>query len=339
MAAAPCPLPRLPSDSKPDKVNASDTLHGTGRVSNPSSQPPPMNQSNPLRLHTLLGDHPITLALKRGQVQSPHVFLEFADVKVPNTAFKRLVRNLEFDVSELAIVTFLMARAYGKPLVLLPAVVVSRFQHQYLVYNAERGHLSPGDLAGRRVGIRSYSVTTAMWIRGILAEDYGVALDKVKWITFEEPHVAEYRDPPMVERAPAGSDLMTMLLEGKLDAAVLAAPSTDPRIETLIPDPAAAARDWYKRNHVLQINHMVVVRDSLCRSDPRAVREVYRLLLESKQAAPSIPEGEIDTTPFGLEANRHNLEVAIDHTYRQKLIPRAFAVDELFDAVTRSLGS
>jgi len=298
-----------------------------------------MNQSNPLRLHTLLGDHPITLALKRGQVQSPHVFLEFADVKVPNTAFKRLVRNLEFDVSELAIVTFLMARAYGKPLVLLPAVVVARFQHQYLVYNAERGHLSPGDLAGRRVGIRSYSVTTAVWIRGILAEDYGVALDKVKWITFEEPHVAEYRDPPMVERAPAGSDLMTMLLEGKLDAAVLAAPSTDPRIETLIPDPAAAARDWYKRNHVLQINHMVVVRDSLCRSDPRAVREVYRLLLESKQAAPSIPEGEIDTTPFGLEANRHNLEVAIDHTYRQKLIPRAFAVDELFDAVTRSLGS
>ncbi len=298
-----------------------------------------MNQSTPLRLRTLLGDYPTTLPLKRGQVLSPHVFLEFADVKVPNTAFKRLVRNLEFDVAELAIVTFLMARAYGKPLVLLPAVVVARFQHQYLVYNAERGHLSPGELAGRRVGIRSYSVTTGMWLRGILAGDYGVNLDRVKWITFEEPHVAEYRDPPMVERAATGSDPVTMLLEGKLDAAILAAPSADPRIKTLIPDPAASARDWYKRNQALQINHMVVVRDSLCRSDPRAVREVYRLLLESKQAAGSTPEGEIDTTPFGLEANRHNLEVAINYTYRQKLIPRAFAVDELFDDVTRSLGN
>lgn len=296
-----------------------------------------MNQSKPLRLHTLLGDHPSTLALKRGQVRSPHVFLEFADVKVPNTAFKRLVRNLEFDVSELAIVTFLMAKAHAKPLVLLPAVVVARFQHQYLVHNSERGHLSPGDLAGRRVGVRSYSVTTAMWIRGILAEDHGVDLDRVKWITFEEPHVAEYRDPPTVERAAAGSDPVTMLLEGKLDAAVLTAPSTDPRIKTLIPDPAAAAQDWYRRNQALQINHMMVVRDSLCRSDPRAVREVYRLLLESKQAAPSA--AGIDTTPFGLEANRHNLEIAIDYTYRQKLIPRAFAVDELFDDVTRSLGA
>lgn len=295
-----------------------------------------MNQPDPPRLHTLLGDHPTTVALKRGQVHSPHVLLEFADVKVPNTAFKRLVRNLEFDVSELAIVTFLMARAYGKPLALLPAVVLARFQHPYLVYNAERGRLAPEDLAGRRVGVRSYSVTTAMWIRGILAEDYGVDLDRVKWIAFEEGHVAEYRDPPTVERAPAGSDPLTMLLEGKLDAAVLGAPTTDPRIRTLIPDPAAAARDWYRRNRALQINHMVVVRESLSRSDPRAVREVYRLLLESKRAAPST--GEIDTTPFGLEANRRNLEIAIDYTYRQKLIPRAFTVDELFDDVTRSLG-
>ena len=297
-----------------------------------------MNPSSKLGLRTLLGDHPTTLALKRGQIQSPHVSLDFADVNVANTAFKRVVRDLEFDVAELAIVTFLMAKAHGKPLVLLPAVVVARFQHPYLVCNAERSRLAPSDLGGRRVGIRSYSVTTAMWIRGILAEDYGVDLDKVQWITFEDPHVAEYRDPPAVERAPAGSDPMTMLLEGTLDAAVLAAPSTDPRIKTLIPDPAAAASNWYKRNQALQINHMVVVRDSLCRSNPHAVREVFRLLLESKRAAPLAPEGEIDTTPFGLETIRHNLEVAIDYTHRQKLIPRAFSVDELFDDVTRSLG-
>ena len=298
-----------------------------------------MIQTPPRRLHTLLGDHPTTLALKRGEVLSPHVDFDFADVKVPNTAFKRAVRDIEFDVSELAIVTFLMAKAHGKPLTLLPAVVVARFQHPYLVYNAERGPLTPGDLAGRRVGIRSYSVTTAMWIRGILADDYGVDLDKVKWITFEEAHVAEYRDPPTVERAPAGSDALSMLLEGRLDAAVLAAPSTDPRIRPLIPDPAAAARAWHQRNQALQINHMVVVKESLSRSDPRAVREIYRLLLESKRAAPMPAAGEIDTTPFGVETNRRNLEVAIDHVHRQKLIPRAFSVDELFDDVTRSLGA
>jgi 4,5-dihydroxyphthalate decarboxylase len=297
-----------------------------------------MNQTHPRRLHTLLGDHPTTLALKRGQVQSQQVTFDFADVKVPNTAFKRAVRDIEFDVSELAIVTFLMAKAYGKPLTLLPAVVMARFQHPYLAYNAERGPLAPGDLAGRRVGVRSYSVTTAMWIRGILADDYGVDLDTVKWISFEEAHVAEYRDPPTVERAPAGSDALSMLLEGKLDAAVLASPSTDPRIRTLIPDPSAAARAWHQRNHALQINHMVVVRDSLLRSDPRAVAEVCRLLLESKRAAPVPAAGEIDTTPFGIEANRRNLEVAIDYVHRQRLIPRAFSVDELFEDVAGLLG-
>src|SRR5450631_3434833 len=142
-----------------------------------------MSHPEPVRLRTLLGDYPITRALKNGEVSSPHVAFDFADVKVANTAFKRTVRDLEFDVSELAIVTFLMAKAYGKPLVLVPAVLIGRFQHQYLVYNSERGLLSPGELAGRQVGIRSYSVTTAAWIRGILANDHGVDIDRVKWVT------------------------------------------------------------------------------------------------------------------------------------------------------------
>ncbi len=163
-----------------------------------------MSSAEPLRLRTLLGDYPNTLALKRGELGSALVAFDFADVKLAHTAFKRVVRDLEFDVAELALVTFLMAKAYGKPLVLLPAVVSARFQHPYLVYNAERGHLAPADLAGRRVGIRSYSVTTAAWIRGILANDHGVDPDSVRWVSFEDAHVAEYRDPPAVERAAAG---------------------------------------------------------------------------------------------------------------------------------------
>jgi 4,5-dihydroxyphthalate decarboxylase len=298
-----------------------------------------MSDTAPVKLHALLGDYPVTRALRRAEVGSAEVAFDFADVKVPNTAFKRVVRDLEFDVAELAIVTFLMAKAHGKPLSLLPAVVIGRFQHPFLVYNAERGPLAPGDLAGRRVGIRSYSVTTAAWIRGILAEDYNVDLDRVRWITFEDAHVAEYRDPPAVERAAAGQEPLAMLLAGELDAAVVANPVlTDPRLKTLIPDPAAAAQDWYRRKRAIQINHMVVVRASLSQANPRAVREVYRLLLESKRSAGLPAGGGIDLNPFGVEANRRNLEVAIEYVYSQGLIPRRLGVDELFDDVTRQLG-
>jgi 4,5-dihydroxyphthalate decarboxylase len=286
----------------------------------------------------LLGDYPLTQALKKGEVKSSVVNLEFADVKTVSTAFKRVVRNLEFDCSELAIVTFLMAKASGKPLSLLPAVVMARFQHPHIVYNMERGPLSPADLAGRRVGTRSYTVTTSTWLRGILADDYGVDLSRVKWVTFEEPHVAEFRDPPSVERAPEGKELTAMLLAGEVDAAILPAVPTDPRLKPLIPDPPAAAEAWRKKYNAIQINHMVVVKESLSKSDPGAVREIYRLLGESKKAAKLPKPGEVDVHPFGVEANRRNLEVVIDTVYRQGMIPRRFGVDELFDGVTRALG-
>jgi 4,5-dihydroxyphthalate decarboxylase len=296
-----------------------------------------MTDQAPVRLKTLLADYPGTKALKSGSLRSDMVTFDFAEVSRANKGFKRVVRDLEFDFAELAITTFLMAKAYGKPLVLMPAVIVGRFQHPYIIYNSERGHLNPGDLAGRRVGIRAYSVTTAMWIRGILANDYGVDLNKVQWITFEEPHVAEYRDPVTATRAAAGKDPVEMLLNGELDAAVVGdgVPS-DPRLKTLIPDPAAAAQDWYQRNGAVQINHMMVVKQSVVDSNPEIVEEVFRLLKESKQAA-AIP-GERDDTPFGVEANRQNLEVAIEYVYQQGLIPVRFTVDELFNDVTRKLG-
>lgn len=279
-----------------------------------------------MRLSTLLGDYPVTAALKSGAVRSPDIALDFADVKAPATAFKRVVRNLEFDVAELAITTFLIAKAHGKPLLLLPAVVLGRLQHSLIVYNAERGPLAPGDLAGRRVGVRSYSVTTGMWLRGILATDYGLDNDRVTWVTFEEAHVAEFRDPPNVVRAPAGKELVAMLLAGEIDAAIVGDRTpADPRLKPLIPDPEKAARDWQRRYGAIHINHMVAARDSL----PAAtVREVYRLLAESRKAA-----GDPPMNPFGVEANRRNLEVAIDFVHRQRLIPRRFTLDELFGGV------
>lgn len=289
------------------------------------------------RLRTLLGDYPVTAALKRGAVASPDVALDFADVKVPNTAFRRVVRDLEFDVAELAIVTFLMAKAQGVPLTLLPAVVLARFQHPFIVHDAARGTLAPQDLAGKRVGIRSWTVTTAAWIKAILAADHGVDLDAVRWVTFEDAHVAGFADPPGVERAAAGKDLLGMLRAGEIDAAVIPAPPPDPTIRPLIPDPEAAARAWQARTGAIQVNHMVVVSSSLAATDPDAVREVYRLLADSRRAASLPKPGEPDLTPFGFEANLRNLEVAIEAVHAQGLIPRRYAVEELFDEVTQAL--
>jgi 4,5-dihydroxyphthalate decarboxylase len=283
-----------------------------------------------VRLKTLLGDYAVTRALKSGELHSPRLELDFADVKPPHAAFKRVVRDLEFDVAELSIVTYLLARAHGKPLRLLPAVMFGRYQHPYLVSVAG---LRPKDLEGKKVGIRSVSVTTVAWIRGILADDWGVDLGRVKWVTFEDAHVAECRDPPGTERAAAGKTPLAMLINGELDAAVLSDPMPeDARLRSVIPDPAAAARDWQRRKGALQINHMVTVRDSL---DSGVVREVFDLLSRSRKAMKEQPQP--DTCPFGLENNRRNLEVAIEYVHRQGLIPRPWAVDELFDETTRSL--
>lgn len=295
-----------------------------------------LNTKN-LTLHTMLGNYPITQPLKSGAVRSGLVDFDFAEVKVANNLFKSVVRDAKYDVAELAIVTYLQAKAYGKPYVLLPAVLVSRGQHHTIAYNAERGALKPSDLNGKRVGIRAYTVTTATWVRGILASDYGVDLDSIEWITFEDPHVAEYRDPPFVKRAPAGKALTQMLLDGEIAAAVVGDKLPDSRLKHLIPDPEAAARAWAERHGGVPINHMVVVRESLSRERPDVVREVFRLLHESKRAAGLPDAGALDPYRFGLEACRPILEVIIDFCARQQLLPRRLSVDELFDDTTRDL--
>jgi 4,5-dihydroxyphthalate decarboxylase len=273
-------------------------------------------------MKVLLGDHPVTKALRSGQLTAS-LPLQFADVKQAYHAFKRVVRDLEFDLAELALVTFLLAKAHGKPYRLLPAVLTARFQHPFLVHNTERPVASIKDLEKKRVGQRSYSVTTATWIRGILTDDYGVDLASVQWTTFEEPHVAEFRDPPNVRRAPAGKDIVTMLVAGELDAAIMTDIPDDPRIKPLFTDPAAAAASWRRRTGAdIQINHMVVAKDSVSDS---ASSEFFSLLTKSRAAA-----GNPGTNPFGIEENRRNLEAAIDCVYRQHMVPRRFTVDELF---------
>jgi 4,5-dihydroxyphthalate decarboxylase len=285
--------------------------------------------SGPLRLRTLLAAYPHTAPLKNGDVASPRVALDFKDVTPIWSGFKAMVRRQEFDVSEMAVVTYLIAKSFGKPMVLLPAVMTGRIQHAWAIYNGERGTLTPADLRAKRVGIRSFTTTTGAWLRGMFENDYGLDLTSVRWITFEEPHVAEYVDTS--ERAPEGKKIIPMLLDGELDA-VLGDRSDDPRVKSLFGDPAAAAQAWYQKHHIVPLNHMVVVSAQLAKSRPDIVEEVYRLLCEGKRRAP--PPNGVDTTPFGVEACRPALERIVDYAAQQRLIPRRFEVDELFDETT-----
>ncbi len=284
-----------------------------------------------MRLRTLLGDHPGTSALKDGSLKSDLVTFDFKEYSPTNKGFKPMVREQAFDVSEMAIVTYLMARSFGKPMVLLPNVVVARHQYAHAVCRADLGNLQPRDLRGRRVGIRSFTTTTGAWLRGILANEHGVDLDAIDWVTFEDAHVAEYVDK--TERAPAGKQIIQMLLDGELDA-VLGEKVEKPGLKLLFPDVAGQEKSWFAKYGVLPINHMVVVSQDLADNHPDAVREVSRLLRESVARAPAaaVPQ-------FSADDMRRSLEMIILYAAQQRLIPRVFAVDELFDDLTRGLGA
>jgi 4,5-dihydroxyphthalate decarboxylase len=292
----------------------------------------------PVVLHSLLGNHPNTRAMKSGTASSPLVKFDYFEVKVANTQFKAMVRDLKYDFGELAIVTFLQAKHYGKPYVLLPATIVGRNQHHTIFYNTDKGRLTLRDLNGRRIGVRAYTQTTGTWVRGFLAQDYGVDLNSITWITFEEPHVAEYRDPPNVRRAPEGKALKQMLLDGEVDAAILGDVAEEGAIRHLIPDHDAAGRAWAAKHGGVPINHLAVMRESIVRSRPDVVREVYRVLKESRAAA-SLPTGAEDPLRFGIAAIRQSLEQINAYAVEQKLIPRAFSADELFEESGRILGA
>jgi 4,5-dihydroxyphthalate decarboxylase len=280
-----------------------------------------------MRLRTLLGDHPGTAALKKGAMKSDLVAFDFADYAPTNRGFKPMVREQAFDVAEMAIVTYLMAKSFGKPMVLLPDVVVARFQHGHAFYNAKKGVLTPPDLNGKRVGIRSFTTTTGAWLRGILANDYGVDLDSIDWVTFEDAHVAEFVDT--TKRAPAGKQIVQMLLDGELDA-ILGEKVDHPDLKPLFADVAAEEKAWSARHGISPINHMVVVSADLSRNHPDVVREVHRMLRESAAAASTAPR-------FTSDEMRRSLRTITHYVAQQKLIPREFSVDELFDDVTRAL--
>jgi 4,5-dihydroxyphthalate decarboxylase len=299
---------------------------------------PEYPSSGPVTLRTNLADYPMTRALKSGAIKSDLVTFDFCGPKVANQGFKQMVRERAFDAGELAIGTFLEARTYGKPVAMLPAVVMGRFQHGHTLRSTARGNFGPADIEGKRIGIRSYTQTTGIWVRGIFQHEYGVDLNKVTWVCNDDGHLAEFRDPPNVERTPPGAKKVDqMLLDGEIDGAILGVENIDdPRVAPLIPNPKEAALAWYRKYNTVPVNHLFCVDGDLAGARPDVIAEIFRMLKESKAAMPPSPDG-IDFHPFGVAALRKPLDMIMRYSVEQKITPRVFEMDELFDDVTRGL--
>ncbi len=290
-----------------------------------------------VRLRTNLADYPVTRALKAGEIKSDLVEFDFCGPKIANQGFKTMIREWAFDAGELAICSFLQAKAYGKPLVMLPAVVMARFQHHTILYNASKGELAPKDLEGRRVVVRSSTQTTGVWVRGILKHEYGVDLDRLKWVCTDDAHLSEYVDPPaLVERpGPGAKALDQMLIDGDVDAGI---PRNDltkdhPHIRHLLANPNEQAKAWVRKYGTVPVNHYFCVAKALAEARPDVIAEIYRMLQASKALAPPNPDG-IDFFPYGLEANRRPLELITQYALEQQIIPRAYTVEELLEGST-----
>jgi 4,5-dihydroxyphthalate decarboxylase len=297
-------------------------------------------KNGPVTLEVNLQSWPVCVPLKTGKVKSDLVTLNFVGPEQAHHGFKAMVRDDKYDVGELAIATYLMAKTFDKPIVLVPAVVMARFQLQCFLVNAKAGIGKPKDIEGKRIAVRSYSVTTGMWVRGMLQHEFGLDPNKVTWLTGEEPHVGEYRNPPNVEEIPPGSkSIDQMVIDGDVPGGILAGPMPEePRVRSLLPDPDAASMAWVKSNGTTPVNHLFVVRKELSDTRPDVVRELYRMLAESKKLA-GPPKGGIDFELFGVEANRKALALASQYAFEQKMIPRQYGVDELFDDTTRAFKS
>lgn len=294
--------------------------------------------SEPSVLRTVLATSPLSTPLKRGDIRSSRITLDFVDVSPVHKAFAPMVRKQAYDVCELAIVTCLQAIAYKRPVIALPAVVASRFQRGCLIGYGPRGVLLPQELAGKRVGVRSYTQTTGMWVRAHLTEDYRVATEEIHWVTRDPAHVEEYRDPAFVEHTISEKSLPDMLRDGEIDAAILGndLPEGDEFVP-LIADAGSRDLAWSDAHGFVPINHMVVASRDLCDRDPGAVREAYNLMCEAERLLPTPADGH-RTTLFGFEQLRAPVEWIIDACMEQGLLPRRLGIDEVFGPAEKILG-
>lgn len=292
----------------------------------------------PTVLRAVLADYPHTLPLKRGEVTDPAVRLDFQEIAPVHKAFAPMVRTAAFDLSELAIVTALQAIAYDRPVVLLPAVVAARFQRGCLIAHASRPVPKPAELAGRTIGVRSFTQTTGMWVRTHLAADYGLAAEQINWLTKDPAHVEQYPDPSYVDRRLDDASLPELLRDGRIDAAIFGndLPEGD-ELVPVIPDAEARDRQWFAQHGFLPINHMVVASTAAVDRDPDAIRTAYTLLRASA-ASVAPPAGRPNPARFGVDQLRQPIELIIDACLAQDLLPRELTAAEVFGPAEQLLG-
>jgi len=278
-----------------------------------------------VRLSAALGRYRHTEAILAGAIAAPGITLDFAQLATANRAFAPMVRENRYDISEMAIATFLMAKAHGRNLVLLPVAIAARFQESALFCLKDGPVKRPEDLHGKRVGVRSYGQTTAMWLRGVLAERHGLPADAMRWITFEEAHVAEAEDPPFAQRAPKGADLMAMLKAGEVDAAIFGNDlPADPAITTVFADPVAAGEVFRVAHGFVPVNHLVCVRRELAETRPEIVTALYSMFCTALAGT---------GLPVGREALAAPITLAIRYCAEQGLLPRPLTLDQALDGL------
>ena len=302
--------------------------------------------SNPV-MRTAIGNYGYTKDLKNGTATSSRFEMDHVKVDSILTVFRSMVREMNYDVAEMALSTYLCARAHGKAMTGIPIFLVRSFYHGAITCSVKSGIKEPGDLAGRKVGIRAYTVTPGVWTRGILQTAYGLDLDSVTWVLSGDEHVAEYVPPSNVVSS-ANEDLNAMLLSGEIDAAIGAGPSDSPDIVPLFPDAAAADADWFKQTGIYPISHMIVVKDQLLESNPWLPGELISMFQAAKkpyleQLHSGALTGPADQTimnlskivgddplPYGIESSRKALDTFMQFNFDQKVIPEKVTTDEVF---------
>jgi 4,5-dihydroxyphthalate decarboxylase len=293
------------------------------------------------RLSLVLGPYPHVAGVADGSIPVEGIAFEPFAVPSLQDAFKRMCREVCFDVCEMSITGYLLARRYGLPFTTLPVFPARGFpqSHASLVVKRGSGVTSPRDLEGRRVGARAYTGTASLWVRGVLREQYGVDLDKVTWVSAEAEHVPQYQDdaPPNVSYE-LGCDLPSMLASGDL-AAAIGVPANDDLVQ-FIPDARREAGGFFKRTGIYQINHTVVMRDDVLAAHPGLADALYAAFVEAKQrwlatAERSAVAEELDLPsgdpfPYGLAANAASIEALLRYAHEQQLTNRLLTVEEAF---------
>ena len=305
---------------------------------------------------TALVTCPHTQALKDGTVVPRTFTFDFEEVPAIIKAFRRMVRGLEFDISEMAITTYLTAKAHGKRFTAVPVFPMRAFHHGAILYNTKSNVRTPKDLEGRKVGVnRGYTVTTGLWARSILQHEYGVDLKKITWVLSGDEHVAEYRPPANVVPIEEGRTLEEMLLSGEL-AAANGVQMDSPDIKPLIANAKEAGLDGLRKGGLYPINHTVVVKDDLLAAHPGLAADLFDAFVRAKRiyvdrlrsgaiAEPtaadktfaSVMEISGDPLPYGIAPNRREIEAVIQYSVEQGILPKAFAVEDVFAKGTLDL--